>query len=217
MRARVFPVFLALASMVAPALAQQPPTPPPSAPSKPAAARKPGEPRRDPAGQTGISPYMELIVKGQAAFVARDIPGAVTAFQDAIKLDPNNMLGFYRLGEAMLESGKPEESDSAWTTALGKKGGADLHAKVLFCLADLRERQRNWPAAKEAWTAYTTFLTNNPKAHGYPATAEERQKRIDQRIKDEKDYAAVRERIKQREEERTKEAEENAKKDTKNR
>ena len=48
---------------------------------------------------------------------------------------------------------------------------------------------------------------------GYAATAEDRIKRIDQRIKDEKDYGAVKERIKARETERLKEAEENAKKD----
>ena len=236
MRACVIPVLLALTSAMAPAFAQQPsgtpaPTPSPAAapttpaaPAKPAAAAprpapagKAGEIRRDPAGQTGISPYMEQIVKGQASFVARDIPGAVTAFQDAIKLDPSLMLGFYRLGEAMLESGKPEEADSAWTTAVGKKGGAELHAKVLFCLADLRERQKNWQGAKDAWTAYTSFVTSNPKATGFLETATERQKRIDQHLKDEQDYAPVRERIKKRQEERLKEAEENAKKDTKNR
>ncbi|EYF00387.1 Circumsporozoite protein [Chondromyces apiculatus DSM 436] len=238
----MIPVLLALTSAMVPAFAQQPsgtpaPTPSPAAApaapapaAPPAAAAKPapaaprpapagkvGEIRRDPAGQTGISPYTEQIVKGQASFVARDIPGAVTAFQDAIKLDPSLMLGFYRLGEAMLESGKPEEADTAWNTALGKKGSAELHAKVLFCLADLRERQKNWQGAKDAWTAYTTFVSSNPKATGFLETATERQKRIDQHLKDEQDYAPVRERIKTREEERLKEAEENAKKDTKNR
>lgn len=159
---------------------------------------------------------MEQIVKGQASFVARDIPGAIAAFQEAIKLDPAQMLGFYRLGEAMLESGNMAEAETAWTTALGKKGTEDLHAKVLFCLADLRERQKNWQAAKEAWTAYATFVNSNPKSNGYPASAEERLKQLERRIKDETDYAAVKERIIQREAERKKEAEENAKKDKRN-
>lgn len=159
---------------------------------------------------------MEQIVKGQASFVARDIPGAIAAFQEAIKLDPAKMLGFYRLGEAMLESGNMAEAETAWTTALGKKGTEDLHAKVLFCLADLRERQKNWQAAKEAWTAYATYVNGNPKSNGYPASADERLKQIDRRVKDEKDYAAVKERIIQREAERKKEAEENAKKDKRN-
>ncbi|AUX47831.1 uncharacterized protein SOCE26_093560 [Sorangium cellulosum] len=160
---------------------------------------------------------MEQVLKGQASFVARDIPGAIAAFQEAIKLDPARMLGFYRLGEAMLESGNLTEAETAWTTALGKKGTDELQAKVLFCLADLRERQKNWQGTKDGWGAYATFLTSNPKAGGYPATAAERQKQVDRRIKDEKDYAGVKERIIQREAERQKEAEENAKKDKLNR
>jgi predicted Zn-dependent protease len=213
MRARLLLATLALTVSASTVVMAQQPSPAP-APAPPAA--KPGEPRRDPAGQTGISPYMEQIAKGQAAFVARDVQGAIAAFQEAIKLEPDRMLGFYRLGEAMLESGKPEEAETAWNTALGKKGTEDLHAKVLLCMADLRERQKNWQAAKDAWAAYAAFLTGHAKANGYPGTPTERQKQIDRRVKDEKDYAAVKERIKKREEERAKEAAENAKRDPRN-
>lgn len=215
MRVRVILATLALAAVTTTAFAQQP-APGAAAPGA-AAPAKAGEPRRDPAGQTGISPYMEQIAKGQAAFVARDIQGAVAAFQEAIKIEPDKMLGFYRLGEAMLESGKLEDAEAAWNTATGKKGTSELQAKVLLCLADLRERQKNFAGAKDAWNAYTKFVTENAKANGYPATPAERLKQIERREKDEKDYAAVRERIKNREAERQKEAEENAKKDTKNR
>jgi predicted Zn-dependent protease len=218
MRARLILATLALAASASTvAVAQQPSgAPAPAGGAAPAPAAKPGEPRRDPAGQTGISPYMEQIVKGQAAFVARDVPGAVAAFQEAIKLEPDKMLGFYRLGEAMLESGKPEEAETAWNTALGKKGSEELLAKVMLCMADLRERQKNLQAAKDAWAAYAAFLTGHPKANGYPGTPTERQKQIDRRVKDEQDYAAVKERIKKREAERQKEAEENAKRDKRN-
>ncbi|WP_233561899.1 tetratricopeptide repeat protein [Sorangium cellulosum] len=201
----------AVVAAAAPAAAQQ--TAADSAAPPAAAATSP----KDPEGRSGISPYTEQILKGQGSFVARDIPGAIAAFQEAIKLDPTKMLGFYRLGEAMLESGNQAEAEAAWTTALGKKGTDALHAKVLFCLADLRERQKSWQGARDAWGAYGAFLTSNPKAGGYPATVTERQKQIDRRVKDEKDYAAVKERIVQREAERQKEAEENAKKDKLNR
>ena len=173
--------------------------------------------RRDPEGKRGISPYAEAIAKGEGAYVARDLPGAITAFQDAIKLDAEKMLGFFRLGEALLETGKPDEADSTWTTALGKKGTDDLNAKLLFVIADLRERQRKWQATKDAWAAYSAFLQNHTKVTGYPATATERTKQADRRIKDEVDYGAVKDRIAKREAERTKEAEENAKKDKLNR
>jgi predicted Zn-dependent protease len=204
----------------APVAAQAPPAPEPAPAKAPVSATTPASTPPtggEAAGRSGITPYIEQILKGQASFVARDIPGAITAFQEAIKLDPAKMLGFYRLGEAMLESGNMAEAETAWTTALGKKGPEDLHAKVLFCLADLRERQKNWQVAKEAWVAYATYLSGNPKANGYPASSDERQKQIDRRVKDEKDYAAVKERIVQREAERQKEAEENAKKDKRNR
>ncbi|MBK8252183.1 MAG: tetratricopeptide repeat protein [Polyangiaceae bacterium] len=227
MRSRVA-LFLGVPAVLvtAAAFAQSPPAAAPAA--KPAAtataSAKPASstastaapstgPRKDPEGRKGLSPYTEAVVRGQNSFVARDFAGAVTAFQDAIKTDPQQMLGFYLLGEAQLEAGKPEEAEAAWTTGLSKKGTDDLNAKLLFLMADLRERQKDWTKAKDAWAAYAAFLTGHPQVKGYAATAEERQKRIDQRVKDEKDYAAVKERIKKREEERLKEAEENAKKD----
>jgi tetratricopeptide (TPR) repeat protein len=189
-------------------------------PAKPAAGTAaapvapPKGPLKDPENKKGISPYMEAVAKGELAFVARDFPGAVTAFQDAIKIDGQKMLGFYRLGEAQLAAGKPEEAEAVWNTALSKDGPPDLKAKVQFVLADLRERQRKLDVAKEAWGTYATFLKNNPAdSKGYAGTPEERTKVIDRRVKDEKDYAAVKERIAKRELERQKEAEENAKKD----
>src|SRR5262249_35038780 len=133
------------------------------------------EPRRDPDNKKGISPYMEMIVKGQAAFSARDIQGAITTFQDAIKLRPEEMLGFYRLGEAEQEAGKLDDADKAWEAALSKRcsQGCEapsnpdaLKAKVMFNIAFLRERQQKWPAAKDAWESYAAFLKGNPKANG---------------------------------------------------
>jgi len=187
-----------------------------TAAADPTAAGK-NEVHKDPEGKRGISPYAELIAKGEASFVARDLPGAVSAFQDAIKLDTEKMLGFYRLGEAQLAVGKLDEAEIAWQSALSKKGTEDLNAKVLFVLADLRERQGTWQASKDAWDAYAAFLQGHPKALGYPATAMERKKQADQRMHDEVNYAIVKTRIAKRQAEKEAEAIENAKKDTRNR
>jgi tetratricopeptide (TPR) repeat protein len=176
----------------------------------PAAAQKKGDGRKETEGLS--KPYVDALGKGQAAFAARDFAASSVAFQDAIKVDPQAMLGFYRLGEAQRANGKLDEADATWQSALNKKGPAELKAKVLMVIADLRERQGKWQAAKEAWGAYAAFLTSS-KARGFPQTPTERQKQADRRMKDEKDYGAVKERIKQREAERTKEAEDNAKKD----
>src|SRR5262249_50664796 len=56
--------------------------------------------RRDEQNRKGISPYMELLVKGDAAFVARDLLGAISTYQEAIKLRSEEMMALYRLGEA---------------------------------------------------------------------------------------------------------------------
>lgn len=173
--------------------------------------------RRDPEGKKGISPYMELIIKGDAAFVARDIAGATATFQEAIKSEPDQMLGFYRLGEAEIEQGKLEDADKTFEAGLSKKGSDELKAKLLFSIADLRERQKKWQAAKDAWAAYAAFLQGNPRAKGYPATATERIKQADRRMKDEETYTPVRDRIAKRLAEKEKEAAENAKKDKLNR
>jgi tetratricopeptide (TPR) repeat protein len=187
-----------------------------------AAATRAKEIKRDPENHRGISPYMELVVKGQASFSARDLPGAVSAFQEAIKLKPDEMLAFYRLGEAEQETGKLDDADKAWEAALSKKcsQGCDAHntpdnlkAKVMFNIAGLRERQQKWPAAKEAWQAYAAFLEGNPKVHGFPATAVDRIKQIDRRVQLEADYGKVKQRIADRIAEKEKEAAENAKKD----
>lgn len=224
MRARLlFAPLTALTLLGSTALAQ-PAAPKPAEPGKPAApgatapgATAPDKIRRDPNGQTGISPYMEQIKKGEDAYIARDFTGAVAAFQEAIKIDVQKALAYYRIGEAQLAAGNMAEAEAQWQSALTKTGSDDLRAKVYFCLADLRERQQKWAEAKEAWNAYSNFLQSNPKALGYAATAIERIKQIDRRVKDEKDYGEVKARIKRRQEEQIKEAEEKAKKDTKNR
>ena len=88
---------------------------------------------------------------------------------------------------------------------------------MLFCIAGLRERQFRWQDGKDAWLAYTAFLTSHPKAIGFPANAADRIKLADRRMKDEIDYGKVKERIAARIAEKEKEAAENAKKDRLNR
>lgn len=170
--------------------------------------------KRDPDGKKGISPYMEALQRGDAALVARDLAGAVSAYQDAVKLDATKMLAFARLAEALRESGKLDDAGSTLETALGKQGDDSLKAHVMFLLADLRERQKSYDAAKDLWTKYASFVEG--KGFGYAASAKDRLAKIEEHAKLEKQYGEVRERIKKRQEEREKEARENAMKDTKN-
>ena len=101
------------------------------------------EVRRDPKGIRGISPFWEALLRGDKSYVARDFDGSVAAYQEAIKLEPQNALGHYRMGEAQLAKGDQKEAEESWVAGLRFVGeNHKLHAKLLFVIADLRERQK---------------------------------------------------------------------------
>lgn len=156
---------------------------------------------------------MEAIVRGDRAYGTADYSGASEAYGEAIRLDAEAMLGYYRMALVHLERGKLDEVEQLLQKAATKKGPEELQAKVLFVLADLRERTGKWSLAKDAWSTYTAFVEGHPKSNGYADTAIERHKQIDRRVKYEKDYGPVKERIARRIKEVEKEAEDNAKKD----
>jgi tetratricopeptide (TPR) repeat protein len=178
--------------------------------AKPAAkSAAKGEVRRDPRGMKGLSPFWESLKKGDDLYVARDFDGAITAYREAIAKEPQNALGHYRMGEAQLAKGDMQEAEASWVSALRFVGtNATLKAKIMFVLADLRERQKQYDDANERWTAYEQFAKQNPAAKTYPASATERKKRVDAWKKMLEDYTAVKKRIEQR----FKEADEKAKK-----
>ncbi len=156
--------------------------------------------RKDPKGITGIRPYTELIIKGNAAYVAGDYATATSAYQEATQKTPNNALGHYMLGQAYVANNQLEEAARAWQTALrnaGKKPA--LKAKVLFVIADLHERQQKFDKAAKAWKAYAGYVAANQSAKGYPASARQRQATLEKRKAMGAQYAKVKERIAQRE------------------
>lgn len=158
--------------------------------------------RRDPKGITGISPYMETINKGNAAYGAKDWDGAIAAYRDAIGKEASKPLAHYLLGETFVASGKLDEADKAWQEALKVATGDDpMHAKVLFVIADLRERQGKWDEAAAAWKEYGGFVASHPKANGYAATATERDKVITTHKDLATKYAEVKKRIEMRQQE----------------
>jgi len=205
-------VVLKVLALTSLAVAQEA-APPAAAPAdKPAAQKASGEVRRDPKGIKGISPFWEALVKGDKAYVARDFEGAIAAFQEAIKLEPQNPLGHYRIGEAHLAKGNQKEAEESWGAALRfVRDNHKLRAKVLFVLADLRERQNSLDDATERWTEYEKFVTSQPESKGFAATPPERKKRITEWKQLSADAAEVKKRI----EARLKEADEAARKSAK--
>jgi tetratricopeptide (TPR) repeat protein len=168
--------------------------------TKPGAAAKPSaEVRRDPKGIKGISPFWEALKKGDDAYVARDFDGAIAAYTEALNREPKHPLGHYRIGEVHLAKGDHDKAEAAWQAALRfVSGDPRLRAKILFVLADLRERRGALAEAKTAWSSYAKQIKAKPKAAGYPKTPPERTKRIVTWVDMKQKYAAVKQRIAER-------------------
>ncbi len=152
----------------------------------------------DPENKTHISKFMETIVAGNAKFVSRDFPGAIEVYRTAIQLQPTNPLGHYMLGEAQSAAGNLGEAQASWEQAdnVGDKTPS-VKVKVLFCLADLKERQKKWDDAKTAWQRYKQFIADHAGAGGAVASADARIQAIEEAQKQDKAYEIVRTRIAQ--------------------
>ena len=143
------------------------------------------------------SKYATACAQGNAKYGARDFQGAIAQYRNAIELDPKNPLGLYLLGEAQLAAGNIPEADASWNRALALASDKDqaMHARILFVVADLKERQWKWEDAKTAWQAYVDYATRFPNAGAFPASAHSRQQVIDAMLKQDKAYEIVRKRI----------------------
>ncbi len=166
--------------------------------TKPAAsaAPPPSSSGFDPSNRTHISQFMDTVVSGNGKFVARDFAGAVETYRKAIALAPNNPLGHYLLGEALVQQNNLTEAEAEFTQADNVADKTpQVKAKVLFCLADLKERQKKWDDAKAAWQKYADWSQGHGDAGAMPQTAAARIAAIDEAIKQDKAYDVVRQRI----------------------
>lgn len=155
--------------------------------------------RKDVKGVKGISPYWEAINKGDAAYVARDYDGAMAAYKEAVQKEPAYAMGHYRMGQAHVVKNELKEAEAAYVAALRYVGEEHaLKAKLLFVLADLAERQKNYNDAIKKWDDYEKFATEKPEAKAYAATAAERKKRIEAWKKLVEQYDVVKKRIAKR-------------------
>ncbi len=142
------------------------------------------------------SKFTEAVLRGNAKFVSRDFPAAVTVYREAIQLEPKNPQGHYLLGEAQSALGNLTEAEASWTQADDfADADPEIKTKVLFCLADVKERQKKWDAAKTAWAHYKEYVTAHADAGGAPASADARLQAIDAAEKQDKAYEIVRKRI----------------------
>ena len=153
--------------------------------------------RRDPQGSKGISPFFEALKRGDNALAARDFEAAIVAYRDAVAKDGENPLGQYRLGEAQILKGELHEAEVAFSTGLRlvASGSPSLKAKLLFALADVRERQKAYDEASVQWTEYEAFTTGQKAARGFSTSATERKRALEAWKKLSADSAPVKARI----------------------
>lgn len=166
--------------------------------AKPAAsAQAAGSDRYDPDNIKAISEYMETLVKGTERFEAKDVNGAIDLFKKAIQLSPKNPYGHLLLGEAYLAQENLGEAEAAFKEAVEDSDSKNpaLRSKCLFAIADVYEREKKLPEARTAWQAYAEHAPKVPDGGTHPESAVGRMKAIDDMLKLEKSYVAVRERI----------------------
>jgi tetratricopeptide (TPR) repeat protein len=150
------------------------------------------------ASKNGPNPeYKKACDLGNAKYASRDFPGAIEQYRKAIELSPKLALAFYLLGEAELAAGSLTEAEAAWSRAALESGEQDpvLRARVLFVLADLKERQFKWDDARAAWQVYLDWASRYPNANAFPGSGQSRQQVIDSMKRQDKAYEIVRQRI----------------------
>jgi tetratricopeptide (TPR) repeat protein len=155
------------------------------------------KPAKGKSAQADGAKFADACKQGNDKYEAKDIPAAIELYKKATALQPRNPLGHYLLGEAQLGAGDLVAAEAAWLQAeqVADAGPPGLKAKVLFVIADLRERQKKWDDAKAAWQKYADFAAKVPDGGAFPDSAQSRSQMIDDMLKQDKSYEVVRQRI----------------------
>jgi tetratricopeptide (TPR) repeat protein len=153
--------------------------------------------KHDPDNVRAISQYVELLVQANRKLVANDAAGAMEIYKQAIPLAPRNPLGHFYQGAAHIALGDLASAEASYREAesLSDDRNSNLRGKILFALADIKERQGKWEEARAAWQAYTDFAQKHADAGVHPQTGASRLQSLDDVLKLQKQYVAVRERI----------------------
>jgi tetratricopeptide (TPR) repeat protein len=150
----------------------------------------------DPDNIKGISRYVEQINNGAAKYLARDFAGALEVFRATIPLAPKNPLGHYASAEALIAADNLAEAEASLKQAesLSDDKNAALRAKIIFLTADVKERQKKWEDARAAWQTYADYAQKHTDV-AFVQSGTSRMQAIDDMLKQDKAYEAVRQRI----------------------
>jgi TolA-binding protein len=142
---------------------------------------------------------MVKLRQGHAAYLAHDFAGAIAAYQEAVASSPAEPSAYYFLGEADLGAGKAADAEADLQKGLkGAPASDEWHAKLLFALADLRERQSRFAEARKTWQELAQFADAHEPTKAAAVSALQRIQRIDAHLEAETKSAIVKQRIEQR-------------------
>ena len=143
-------------------------TPPPAD-----SAAKPA-PAAVPLGK-GKPAYSAKVMKGHAAYVARDFQGAIAAYKDAIKDDANDAFAHYFLGEAQLAAGNIAEADASFAAGLRvseltglRLEDLSLHPHASILVHGKGRKERCLPLWKQTTAALRAWLAVRNEAGQRP-------------------------------------------------
>lgn len=166
-------------------------------PKAAAAPAKVGEPRRDPNGIVGISPFRETVVRGDARYIARDYDGALAEYRAAIALDPKNPEGHLRVFELEWKRGQLPAAEEALAAA-ERFGGAEIRVllRVVYGRALVAEDKGDLELASAEWEKFEKLAAGKSEAvAAHVATAVERRKVIGARLEALRVGKTVKERV----------------------
>src|SRR5688500_1245359 len=74
--------------------------------------------RTDGGTKSGASPHAAALAKGHGAYMARDYPGAIQAYKEAIAHNGSDPSSYYFLGEAQIAGGNTAEAEASFAAGL---------------------------------------------------------------------------------------------------
>lgn len=171
-----------------------------SAPVPRAPALTPTPSQRDPEGRTGVSPLREALLRGDAAYLARDFALARHLYQQALTTDPQNAWVHLRLAEVCLAESNFVDAKS-FVEAGVRFGVTDpsVRLRALLLRGVIYERAGELEGAVRAWDELerAAVVVAGPLAGSverFRQTALERKARVQARSMALVEGAAVKER-----------------------
>jgi tetratricopeptide (TPR) repeat protein len=145
--------------------------------------------------------YTEQINDGHRQFANNDRDAALRAYRRALREGSDNAMATYYIACVQRAEG---DFDAALETfqesaRLAGESNPSLKARALMNIAFVQEARRDFPAAREAWRAYISFIESHSDVRSYVPNARERIAAITAWEELDAAYAPVRERIQARE------------------